>query len=506
MGSEQRSLVDADGGIRHSTYPRRVSARPVVRSRAAPYRGHVPSATRPDQPHWRIAPWRFLLSPTPWRSVLFVALTAALGLVLAAPVVATWFVAPFWAVLVARFERWHPVVIGEPRIADPRAVGSDRPGRIRDRLRDPVVWRELGHLVVFAAFAAAGFALLVLTLVVFVLAVRASIGGAPRPDDAIGNAVAGLHLPAPVVLAGSMAVLVVALYGFATLAFAEVSIARALLSGRAEVLEQRVEELTYSRQALLDGFDAERRRIERDLHDGAQQQLTVLAMNVGLLVVELDAAVAAAAARDRPDLVGLRTTADRITDNVDDAVHALRDSVRGIHPRVLVDHGFGAAVDELIARSPLPVRVDVRLPERVPARIETAAYFVVSEALTNAVRHGAARAVSITAHEADGWFRLEVVDDGAGGAVPTPGGGLDGLRERAAVLGGTLGVDSPAGGPTAVRFTVPLRDGIVPLRDQTVPLRDQTVPLRDQAVPLRDQAVPLRDQAVPLRERDRADP
>ncbi|PYY44210.1 sensor histidine kinase [Curtobacterium sp. MCLR17_043] len=484
MGSEQRSLVDADGGIRHSTYPRRVSARAVVPSRAGPYRGHVPSATRPDQPHWRIAPWRFLLSSTPWRSVLFVALTAALGLVLAAPVVATWFVAPFWAVLIARFERWHPVVIREPRIADPRAVRRNRPGGIRERLRDQVVWRELGHLVVFAAFAAAGFALLVLTLVALVLAVRASIGGAPRPDDVIGNAVAGLHLAAPVVLAGSMAVLVVALYGFAALALAEVSIARTLLSGRAEVLEQRVEELTYSRQALLDGFDAERRRIERDLHDGAQQQLTVLAMNVGLLVVELDAAVAAAAERDRPDLDALRTTADRITDNVGDAVRALRDSVRGIHPRVLVDHGFRAAVDELAARSPLPVRVDVHLPERLPARTETAAYFVVSEALTNAVRHGAAHAVSVTAGAADGWFRLEVVDDGTGGAVPMPGGGLDGLRERAAVLGGTLVVDSPAGGPTALRFTVPLHA---------------------EAVPPRDAAVPLRDAAVPLRERDRTD-
>lgn len=492
MGPEQRSLVDVDRGIRHSTYPRRVSARPVVPSRAAPYRGHVPSATRPDQPHWRTAPWRFLLSPTPWRSVLFVALTAALGLVLAAPVLATWFVAPFWAVLLARFERWHPVVIGEPRIADPRSAHRDRPGTIRDRLRDPVVWRELGHMVVFAAFAAAGFALLVLTLVTLGLAVRASIGGEPRPDDVIGNAVAGLHLADPVILAGSMAVLVVALYGFAALALAEVSIARTLLSGRAEVLEQRVEELTYSRRALLDGFDAERRRIERDLHDGAQQQLTVLAMNVGLLVVELDAAVAAAAERDRPDLEALRTAADRITDNVDDAVRALRDSVRGIHPRVLVDHGFGAAVDELAARSPLPVRIDVHLPERVPARIETAAYFVVSEALTNAVRHGAADTVSVSAGAADGWFRLEVVDDGTGGAVSTPGGGLDGLRERAAVLGGTLVVDSPPGGPTVLRFTVPLREATVPLREATVPPRDATLPPRDAT--------------VPPRERDRADP
>jgi signal transduction histidine kinase len=452
----------------------------------------VTTTDRTDRVWPTVAPWTFLASAAPWRALLVVSLTAVLGLVVVAPVVATWFLAPVWAVAAARFGRRHPVVLGLPAIPDPRRVGRARPRTFRGRLRDPLVWSELGYLVVFLVVAGIGFALVVLVLAAVGVAVGAATGAGPRDDDVIRNWVDGLQLPAPVVLAGAVVALVVLVYLVYALATVHVQVARALLSGRAEVLEQRVEELTYSRQALLDGFDAERRRIERDLHDGAQQQLTVLAMNVGLLVVELDAAVAAAAERDRPDLDALRTTADRITDNVDEAVRSLRDSVRGIHPRVLVDHGFGAAVDELAARSPLPVRVDVRLPERVPARIETAAYFVVSEALTNAVRHGDAHAVSVTAQAADAWFRLEVVDDGTGGAVTTPGGGLDGLRERAAVLGGTLVVDSPAGGPTAVRFTVPLRDG--------------AVPLRDAAVPLRDAAVPLRGAAVPLRERDRAEP
>lgn len=414
----------------------------------------------------KVAPWTFLASAAPWRALLAVTLTAVLGLVVVAPVVATWFLAPVWAVAAARLGRRQPVVLGLPAIPDPRSVGRTRPHTLRGRLRDPLVWSELGYLVVSLVVAGVGFALVVLVLAAVGVAVGAATGAGPQDDDVIRNWVDGLQLPAPVVLAGSVVVLVVLVYLVSALAAVHVQVARALLSGRAEVLEQRVEELTYSRRALLDGFDAERRRIERDLHDGAQQQLTVLAMNVGLLVVELDAAAVAAAERDRPDLEALRTSVDRITDNVDDAVRALRDSVRGIHPRVLVDHGFGAAVDELAARSPLPVRVDVHLPERVPARIETAAYFVVSEALTNAVRHGAADTVSVTAGAAGGWFRLEVEDDGTGGAVSTPGGGLDGLRERAAVLGGTLVVDSPAGGPTALRFSVPLGDAASPRRER----------------------------------------
>ncbi|WP_146236785.1 histidine kinase [Curtobacterium sp. MCBD17_030] len=406
---------------------------------------------RTDRVWPAVAPWTFLASAAPWRALLVVTLTALLGLVVVAPVVATWFLAPVWAVAAGRFGRRHPVVLGLRAIPDPRRVGRARPRTFRGRLRDPLVWSELGYLVVFLVVAGIGFALVVLVLAAVGVAVGAATGAGPRDDDVIRNWVDGLQLPAAVVLAGALVALVVLVYMVNALATVHVQVARALLSGRAEVLEQRVEELTYSRQALLDGFDAERRRIERDLHDGAQQQLTVLSMNIGLLGLELDAAE-----QTGSDLVAVRTQLDRITGNVDDAVAALRASIRGIHPRVLVDHGFGAAVEELASRSPLSVRADVDLPERVAARIETAAYFVVSEALTNAARHGSATAVSISAGTLDRWFWLEVVDDGVGGAAPSPGGGLDGLRERATVLGGAFRVDSPRGGPTVLRFTVPL--------------------------------------------------
>ncbi|WIB34845.1 histidine kinase dimerization/phosphoacceptor domain-containing protein [Curtobacterium sp. MCJR17_043] len=128
-------------------------------------------------------------------------------------------------------------------------------------------------------------------------------------------------------LAGALVVLVVLLYAVTALATAHDLVARALLGDRTGELEHRVEELTDSRRALLDGFDAERRRIERDLHDGAQQQLTILSMNIGLLAVDLDAAE-----RDGRDLGTLRQALDRISGNVDDAVDALRATIRGIHP------------------------------------------------------------------------------------------------------------------------------------------------------------------------------
>ncbi|WIB27730.1 sensor histidine kinase [Curtobacterium sp. MCSS17_015] len=400
-----------------------------------------------------VAPWTFLLSPTPWRSVLAVAVTAALGLVVAAPAVATWFAAPFWAVLIARFGRWLPLVLGLPRIQDPRRTGRDRGVTLRDRVRDPLVWSELGYLLVFAVVATLGFVLVVLALLAVTTAVGAATGIRPPADDVLRTWVAGLGLAAPVVLAASLVALVAVLYAVTVLAVVHARAARALLSGRAEALADRVEELTYSRRALLDGFDAERRRIERDLHDGAQQQLAVLSMNIGLLAVDLDEAE-----RHGGGLGAVREALDEITGNVEDAVEALRTSIRGIHPRVLVDHGLGAAVTELASRSPLSVHVRVDLPVRPPARVETAAYFVVSEALTNASRHGRARTVSVTATTGADRFRLEVADDGVGGAALRPGGGLDGLRERATVLGGTFAVDSPDGGPTTLRFTAPLHE------------------------------------------------
>jgi signal transduction histidine kinase len=397
-----------------------------------------------------VLPWTFLLSASPWRSLLAVTLTAALGLVVIAPVVATWFLAPVWAVAIARFGRRLPAVLGLPRIQDPRASGRDRPATLRGRLRDPLAWSELGYLLVFLVVAASGFALVVLTLVAVSVAVGATTGTRPQDDDVLRNWLDGLRLSPPVELAGALVTFVVLLYAVTALAVAHDLAARALLSDRTAELEHRVEELTDSRRALLDGFDAERRRIERDLHDGAQQQLTVLSMNIGRLSVELDAAE-----RDGHDLSAVREALDRISGNADDAVDAMRASIRGIHPRVLVDHGLGAAVDELASRSPLPVLVDVQLPVRPPARVETAAYFVVSEALTNAGRHGGASEVTVRAGTVDDRFWLEVTDDGVGGAVSTPGSGLDGLRERAAVLGGSFLVDSPHGGPTVLRFTAP---------------------------------------------------
>src|SRR5690606_31442707 len=172
--------------------------------------------------------------------------------------------------------------------------------------------------------------------------------------------------------------------------------------------------LRRSRVDLVDAFETERRRIERDLHDGAQQRLVALTMTLGRAELEI------------PEGVGLDLVREAYG-QAEAALEELRSTVRGIHPRVLVDHGAEAAVHEVADAVEVPVTVDVRLPERLPAPVEAAAYFVVSEALTNVVRHANARSVRVHARLADGSLVLVVQDDGVGGATVRPGGGLAGL-------------------------------------------------------------------------------
>ena len=208
-------------------------------------------------------------------------------------------------------------------------------------------------------------------------------------------------------------------------------------------LTEAVTALRRSRVDLVDAFETERRRIERDLHDGAQQRLVALTMTLGRAELEI------------PEGVGLDLVREAYG-QAEAALEELRSTVRGIHPRVLVDHGVEAAVHEVADAVEVPVTVDVRLPERLPAPVEAAAYFVVSEALTNVVRHASARSVRVHARLADGSLVLVVQDDGVGGATVRPGGGLAGLALRVEALDGELTVTSPDGGPTEVRATCPV--------------------------------------------------
>jgi signal transduction histidine kinase len=208
-------------------------------------------------------------------------------------------------------------------------------------------------------------------------------------------------------------------------------------------LRAKVEELTASRARIVESGDAARRHLERDLHDGAQQRLVSLALRLRLLRSELDDQSKAAR-----ELEAARS-------ELDQALEELRELARGLHPSVLSDRGLDAALDGLADRAPLPVEVEAPGGERLPERVESAAYFVVAEALTNIAKYAHATQASVSVTHNDGWVLVEVSDDGVGGANPTGGSGLRGLLDRVAALGGRLEIDSLPGHGTTVRAAIP---------------------------------------------------
>ncbi len=227
---------------------------------------------------------------------------------------------------------------------------------------------------------------------------------------------------------------------------------KGLLSGSPKAeLRQRVETLTVSRDASVDIAETERRRIERDLHDGVQAQLVTLAMDLGMARQKL-----AAEADADPAVVAL---VERAHDDSKRAVSDLRNLVRGIHPAVLTDRGLDAAVSAIAARSPIPIEVTIALPSRPPATVESAAYFVIAEALTNAAKHSGASMIRVDGRVVGDVLRIEVTDDGVGGASLQNGGGLAGLSSRLAAIEGRLRIASPPGGPTTVLAELPLPAG-----------------------------------------------
>ena len=193
----------------------------------------------------------------------------------------------------------------------------------------------------------------------------------------------------------------------------------------------------------MDVQEAELRRIERDLHDGAQARLVALGMSLGMAEQKLTTDPEAAAEL----LADARAGAG-------EALRELRDLARGIHPPVLADRGLDAAVRALAAASPISVTVSATVPERPKPPVESAAYFVVAEALANAGKHSGARRVDVRILSGDGVLSVEVHDDGTGGADPS-GGGLSGLRRRVEALDGSLRVLSQPGGPTTIRAELP---------------------------------------------------
>ena len=208
-------------------------------------------------------------------------------------------------------------------------------------------------------------------------------------------------------------------------------------------LQARLDELNASRQRIVAAGDTERRRLERNLHDGAQQRLVALAMQLRLIQADIRRDPAAAEA--------LVTTA---SDELAQSLQELRELARGIHPAIL-NYGLPSALDSLATRSPVPTAVDCAL-ERLPERVELAAYFVVCEALANVAKYADATSATVTVARSEGRLFVEVADTGVGGADPLAGSGLRGLADRVEALNGRLSVSSPAGLGTKIVAEVPL--------------------------------------------------
>jgi len=357
-----------------------------------------------------------------------------IAVVVVGPVLALWVVQGLTAVQRARLRATRGVTIP----ADPAA--ERKPWPVGPWLA-ATTWRQLGfHLLALLTGVAGGA--LVAACWLAPLAAIGCLAAGPLPAGA--DTAAGL-------IAAGLLLLLVAPRLAQRVAAADEAAARALLgpSHRAE-LTHRVESLARSRADLVAAADAERRRIERDLHDGAQQRLVSLAMNLGLTRERFTSA---------PEPIR-----QAIADAHDEAMVALselREFIRGLHPAVLNDRGLNAALSGLASRAPVPVRLRVDLPQPASPSVEAVAYFIVSEALTNVVKHAQATQAEISVTRRGDVLRISVTDDGRGGAGTATGdgsgdgSGLRGLAQRAAAVDGRLTIDSPAGGPTVIAAELP---------------------------------------------------
>ncbi|GAA1975609.1 sensor histidine kinase [Amycolatopsis minnesotensis] len=411
---------------------------------------------------------RFLLSGWPWRSLVYL----AVGATAVVPMLALlkWlsqfgtvgaYASGLLILLAVCFVVAVPLATVERRrlrVMD-LALSS---GKLRRRsstgplhwvaaqLRDPGTWRAFGYAVALAlvlgpldlaiVLTAATILILPITpMLEFLLDIDSMINLGPpgsSPDTSI--------LAKTLVVLSGFVLIPVAAYAVSAVAASQAALTRLMLAPRGEEITAWGRQSANSRTWLASVTEAERRRIERDLHDGAQQRLATLILKLGILEhdqkhCDCGSREEVAAARDDAQLV----LAD------------LRRLIRGIHPQSLTNSGIAAAVDELAAQCPIPVSVRIDLPLRPAPEIESAAFFAVNEALANIVKHSHAEHAEVTGTLSGGLVLLKVRDDGVGGADTSDGTGLRGLADRVAVVGGRVLLHSPRGGPTVLLIELP---------------------------------------------------
>ena len=344
----------------------------------------------------------------------------------------------------SRFAALHELELPDP--VPPLPEGSAWT-RFKAAVLSKPRWREVGYGVLHLPAAVVGF-----TVVLTAWGASAAMALLPLYVSALPRNTADFFF-VEVGFAGSFVASLLGIVGLLAVApwltviagRVQVALGRWLLGPRTdEELAARVAVAESGRVAAIDSAEAERRRIERDLHDGAQQRLVALAMDLG-------------SARERleTDPEGGKELVAEAHEEAKAALREIRDLVRGIHPVILEDRGLDAALSAVVARSPIPVALEVDVAVRPSAAVESAAYFVVSEALANVARHSHATRARVGIVRSGDRLIIEVRDDGVGGADPDSGTGLAGLGDRVRGLGGTMALLSPVGGPTTVLVELP---------------------------------------------------
>ena len=394
-----------------------------------------------------------LFTSWPWRSLAYLLTTPLIALTW---LLTCWPLLPLAGLPLGQVERWRLRLVDLQPLPNPHTPAPSNGFRawVRYRLGERITWTELLYGVVLIPLSLVGFA--VMTIGLLVPAALAGASGLLTALLALGidpgtvDATSGAIHENPVAQVGffllGLFLLVPGMYLVTLAAEGQRYLTRLLMSAPATELVEQVNELTRSRARITRTFDDERRRIERDLHDGAQQRLTSLVMTLGTLHYQHQRGNDIA-----PLIQQARTDAQR-------AVAELRDIVHGIYPSALSEHDLADALEELAARTDtagLRTSSNINLPDDLPTDVQVGVYFAVSELVTNVTKHADATSVFLLVHYApDGTLFATVQDDGQGGAR-TDGTGLLGVIDRIGTLGGRVKISSPAGGPTRITLEVP---------------------------------------------------
>ncbi|WP_188359340.1 sensor histidine kinase [Rothia aerolata] len=421
----------------------------------------------------------FLLTKAPWIALLhLVILSVVPGVAVAitSTIVGILFL-PLLAIGYAVFERWRLTQLGYSTRDNHVAMNRNNLWEwAKFRYQETATWREVGALLVAIILGSVAGLVLTFEIILFVLAIGTMIwlinGGTltswgiysngleswqitqaefARSNEKLLLALPDLHqgtwwIP----LLAALVMLPIFAYINGILAAASGSLSHVILQPRPEEYEKQLARLSASRSTIVDSFESERRRIERDLHDGVQQELVNINLRLGLAEME-----AKRLGQEGANATLIQEQVAGAREQLAHALETLRNTVRGIYPAVLETHGLGAALEELSRNTLTPVYVSYLVNERLAPEVERTAYYVASEGVANALKHSGAHEIKLEAYTARSMLVLTVEDNGTGGASLAGGSGLAGLTERVAALGGQLTVFSPAGGPTRLRMELP---------------------------------------------------